>query len=159
MCTIHSKSRPNQITVFDPRTSMRHLRDWADGKIEAGEEPPWAWYQYMKLIETIDAISEAGRTVRRTGRGRDGHCWPPPAQTRTCGITAYETRGQTPVKLVFARAAARAAAVGRRSTFSALGPRRLAAATLRRSKTSKTRCPPRPWNLTAPAAGHNADPQ
>jgi hypothetical protein len=33
------------------------------------------------------------------------------------------------------------AAVGRRSTFSALGPRRLAAATLRRSTTSLTRRP------------------
>ena len=24
-----------------------------------------------------------------SGRGRDGHCWPPPAQIRTSGITAY----------------------------------------------------------------------
>jgi hypothetical protein len=29
---------------------------WAKAKIDAGQEPPWAWYQYMKLIETIDAL-------------------------------------------------------------------------------------------------------
>jgi hypothetical protein len=44
---------------FNPKDSMRNLRDWADRKIQGGEEPPWAWYQYMKLIETIDAISES----------------------------------------------------------------------------------------------------
>lgn len=44
---------------FDPKTYMKELREWADGKIQGGEEPPWAWYQYMKLIETIDTISEA----------------------------------------------------------------------------------------------------
>jgi hypothetical protein len=34
------------------------------------------------------------------GRGRDGHCWPPPAQTRTCGITAYGSyRGYMASKL------------------------------------------------------------
>ena len=32
------------------------LRDWAKAKLAAGSEPPWAWYQYMKLVETIDAI-------------------------------------------------------------------------------------------------------
>lgn len=32
------------------------VRRWAQDKIAGGEEPPWAWYQYMKLTETIDAI-------------------------------------------------------------------------------------------------------
>jgi hypothetical protein len=32
---------------------MTMLRDWASRKVEAGSEPPWAWYQYMKLIETL----------------------------------------------------------------------------------------------------------
>ncbi len=52
--------------------------------------------------------------------------------------------GEHLVKLVFGRAAAGAAAVGRRSMFSASGPQRLAAATLRRSKTSKTGVCPLP---------------
>lgn len=41
---------------FDPAAAMIQLRAWADEKIQGGEEPPWAWYQYMKLIETLDAI-------------------------------------------------------------------------------------------------------
>lgn len=32
------------------------VRDWAKAKLEAGQEPPWAWYQYMKLVETANAI-------------------------------------------------------------------------------------------------------
>ena len=29
---------------------LQEMRDWAQGKIDNGTEPPWAWYQYMKLI-------------------------------------------------------------------------------------------------------------
>jgi DNA-binding NarL/FixJ family response regulator len=32
---------------------------------------------------------EATRQITAKGRGRDGHYWPPPAQIRTGGITAY----------------------------------------------------------------------
>ena len=35
---------------------LMRIRHWADQKIQAGEEPPWAWYQYMKLREVLDAI-------------------------------------------------------------------------------------------------------
>lgn len=35
---------------------LKKVREWAQSKIDAGQEPPWAWYQYMKLIETTDAI-------------------------------------------------------------------------------------------------------
>jgi len=35
---------------------LARVREWASAKIQAGSEPPWAWYQYMKLVETIDAI-------------------------------------------------------------------------------------------------------
>jgi len=38
------------------RADLERLREWAGEKIGAGNEPPWAWYQYMKLRETIDAI-------------------------------------------------------------------------------------------------------
>ena len=39
-----------------PTAELRRMRQWAQEKIDAGSEPPWAWYQYMKLIEVIDAI-------------------------------------------------------------------------------------------------------
>lgn len=35
---------------------LRDVRDWAKSKIASGQEPPWAWYQYMKLIEAADTI-------------------------------------------------------------------------------------------------------
>jgi hypothetical protein len=35
---------------------LQEVRQWAKDKIASGSEPPWAWYQYMKLIETLDAI-------------------------------------------------------------------------------------------------------
>lgn len=38
------------------RSELEQVREWADKKLSAGEEPPWAWYQYMKLRETLDAI-------------------------------------------------------------------------------------------------------
>ena len=40
----------------DMREELERIREWADAKIAAGQEPPWAWYQYMKLRETLDAI-------------------------------------------------------------------------------------------------------
>lgn len=41
---------------------LLRIRDWAKGKVAQGAEPPWAWYQYMKLIEAIEAIC-AGRAA------------------------------------------------------------------------------------------------
>jgi hypothetical protein len=38
------------------RDELTKVRAWAKAKLDAGQEPPWAWYQYMKLVETIDAI-------------------------------------------------------------------------------------------------------
>lgn len=38
------------------KIELQRVRTWAQDKIDAGSEPPWAWYQYMKLIESIDAI-------------------------------------------------------------------------------------------------------
>ena len=38
------------------KEELQKIRDWADAKIKTGKEPPWAWYQYMKLIETADAL-------------------------------------------------------------------------------------------------------
>ncbi len=48
-----------------PTAELQRVRQWAHDKIDAGSEPPWAWYQYMKLIETIDAIL-AGIAVTTT---------------------------------------------------------------------------------------------
>ena len=36
--------------------ALEQARDWAKGKLETGQEPPWSWYQLMKLVETTEAI-------------------------------------------------------------------------------------------------------
>ena len=38
-------------------------RDWAEDRVASGNEPPWAWYQYMKLIETVAAIQTSRAAV------------------------------------------------------------------------------------------------
>jgi len=38
------------------KEDLERVRAWAQEKTQSGGEPPWAWYQYMKLIETCDAI-------------------------------------------------------------------------------------------------------
>lgn len=45
---------------------LQECRDWAKAKLKTRKEPPWSWYQLMKLIETIDAILE-GRSVKKAG--------------------------------------------------------------------------------------------
>jgi hypothetical protein len=45
------------------RQELERMKEWAAAKIQGGSEPPWAWYQYMKLIETIDAILQGMDSV------------------------------------------------------------------------------------------------
>jgi hypothetical protein len=47
---------------------MDVVQNWARTKLSTGKEPPWSWYQYMKLIEAIQAI-KSGR--RATTQARD----------------------------------------------------------------------------------------
>lgn len=53
----------DSMIAHDPLTELEQVRDWARQKIQGGAEPPWAWYQYMKLVETIDAILDGVKTV------------------------------------------------------------------------------------------------
>lgn len=44
---------------MDDHTARQHLtevRAWAQAKIASNAEPPWAWFQYMKLVENADTI-------------------------------------------------------------------------------------------------------
>lgn len=47
-------------------TQLRRLREWAQEQIRGEGTPPWAWYQYVKLMETIDAIVAGRESVIRT---------------------------------------------------------------------------------------------
>lgn len=45
---------------------LDRIRGWAQEKIAQGNEPPWAWYQYMKLIETIQALQAGMAATSQT---------------------------------------------------------------------------------------------
>lgn len=59
------------------KAELERVRDWAVEKISHGSEPPWAWYQYMKLREALDAILGAqGAAMPQTANS-------PPAEPRS----------------------------------------------------------------------------
>ena len=49
------------------KQQLSRVRDWAHKKVRSGEEPPWSWYQYMKLIEASETILD-GLDAARTER-------------------------------------------------------------------------------------------
>ena len=53
--------------------SLREIQEWAKTKIASGQEPPWAWYQYMKLIETVDAILGGMATTKESSQQLGQH--------------------------------------------------------------------------------------
>lgn len=48
------------------RGEIERMLAWANQKLATGQEPPWAWYQYMKLRETLEAIL-AGMDATKVG--------------------------------------------------------------------------------------------
>jgi hypothetical protein len=43
-----------------PDAQMRVLKDWAVDRMTTGTQTPYAWFQFMKLIEVLDSFMEAG---------------------------------------------------------------------------------------------------
>ena len=52
-----------------PDAQMRALKEWAIERMTTGTQTPWAWFQFMKLLEVLDtfldADEEAGLHERR----------------------------------------------------------------------------------------------
>lgn len=38
------------------KDELQKVLDWANAKVATGDDPPWAWYQYMKLKEAAETI-------------------------------------------------------------------------------------------------------
>jgi hypothetical protein len=47
------------IETREARLHLQRLKQWAEERIQGGTEPPWAWYNYMKLIEASNGIIES----------------------------------------------------------------------------------------------------
>jgi len=47
------------------KEELEKVRDWANERLAKGEEPPWGWFQLMKLREVLDQML-AGMNATRT---------------------------------------------------------------------------------------------
>ena len=56
---------------------MRALKSWAVERMTKGTDTPFAWFQFMKLLEVIDTFLEAGDEAGLRDR------LPPPEARRT----------------------------------------------------------------------------
>ena len=56
------------------KEDLERVRAWAHEKTQSGNEPPWAWYQYMKLVEACDAILGGMSVTSPTGGLQQSAC-------------------------------------------------------------------------------------
>ena len=69
------------------------LRSWAEKRVASGNEPPCAWYQYMKLIETLAAIQTGRAAVAPSTEGSLVVHGPGPApRAKVDGVADIGTR-------------------------------------------------------------------
>jgi hypothetical protein len=73
---------------------LRAIRQWADDKLAQGSEPPWAWYQYMKLRETLDAILAGMEATTPLGSPESGV-----RQEKHLHVVIDNAVGEIPVQL------------------------------------------------------------
>jgi len=65
------------MTEMAPDTQMRALKSWAVERMIDGTGTPWAWFQFMKLVEVIDTFLEAGEEAGLTRPARQAIAEPP----------------------------------------------------------------------------------
>jgi len=58
------------MTEYAPDALMRALKAWAVERMIDGTGTPWAWFQFMKLVEVIDTFLEAGEDAGLTDPAR-----------------------------------------------------------------------------------------
>ena len=66
-------------TAATPEAQMRALKTWAVERMTKGTDTPFAWFQFMKLVEVIDTFLEAGEDAGLTEPAR------PPITEATLG--------------------------------------------------------------------------
>ena len=59
------------------RDDLEQVWGWANDKLATGEQPPWAWEQYVKLCETLDAIAARISGNKSSDSFRYAHCQAP----------------------------------------------------------------------------------
>jgi hypothetical protein len=69
-----------------PDVQMRALKAWAVERMIDGTGTPWAWFQFMKLVEVIDTFLEAGEDAGLTRPARE---LPGEAAARAENVVAF----------------------------------------------------------------------
>jgi hypothetical protein len=64
------------MTELAPDAHMRALKSWAVERMIDGTGTPWAWFQFMKLVEVIDTFLEAGEDAGLTRPARTASAEP-----------------------------------------------------------------------------------
>lgn len=54
--TLDAITRDSKMTKQTLDMHFDAIREYAKNKLQEGSEPPWMWYEYMKLVEAIDKI-------------------------------------------------------------------------------------------------------
>ena len=49
------------------QNQLDDIADWARRRIRAGEEPPWAYYKLMQLLDAIEGLREDCPITQRMG--------------------------------------------------------------------------------------------
>ncbi len=57
--------------AYTIQTDLRRVKEWAQEKAKSGSEPPWAWYQLMKLVEAISAIQQGMESTTTANSPRE----------------------------------------------------------------------------------------
>jgi hypothetical protein len=76
------------------KKNLEKVREWAYEKVRDGHEPPWAWYEYMKLIDASESILD-GLDAARTGSSARSDR--PPGKGRLQAVDAAYPRDGEPL--------------------------------------------------------------
>jgi len=49
---------------------LKATQEWAQARMAGGQEPPWSWYQLMKLNEALDEILASINATSPTGHSQ-----------------------------------------------------------------------------------------
>ena len=73
---------------------MRALKTWAVDRMTKGTDTPFAWFQFMKLLEVIDTFLEAGEEAGLRDRLAPAHAPLERGRGVEAGQPGDEAKGQ-----------------------------------------------------------------
>jgi hypothetical protein len=78
-------------TASTPDAQMRALKEWAIDKMTTGTQTPWAWFQFMKLLEVLDTFIESAEEIEAAPKRREPAKRQPRAKTFPENVVQLDT--------------------------------------------------------------------